>query len=141
MRSFGKIYGLAGVRLGFAVTSADLGAPLRRMLGPWAVSGPAIAIGMQALADTAWSAATAERLRTDGARLDARLRQVGAVPVGDTPLFRLVSHPRARDVFATLAHQGILIRPFQDEPDWLRFGHPGSEDEWARLDAALFACR
>ena len=51
LRSFGKIYGLAGIRLGFAVAAADVAARLRAELGPWAVSGPAIALGIAALDD------------------------------------------------------------------------------------------
>ena len=141
MRSFGKIYGLAGVRLGFAVTSDGLGETLRRMLGPWPVSGPAIAIGSQALADVPWLSATAGRLRTDGARLDDMLRQAGSVPVGSTPLFRLISHHRAPDMFTMLARSGVLVRPFREEPTWLRFGHPGNDGDWTRLGSALLACR
>ena len=141
MRSFGKMYGLAGVRLGFAVTSPDIGEALRRMLGPWAVSGPAIAIGTQALADTRWSSTASERLRTDGGRLDALLRHAGTVAIGRTPLFRLIAHPRSPEVFETLARHGILIRPFASEPSWLRFGLPGRESDWVRLETALRACR
>ena len=63
LRSFGKTYGLAGVRLGFAIASADLEAPLRAGLGPWPVSGPAIAIGSVALADDSWLEQTRLRLR------------------------------------------------------------------------------
>ena len=44
LRSFGKFYGLAGVRLGFAIASPRLANRLDMMLGPWAVSGPAIGL-------------------------------------------------------------------------------------------------
>ena len=54
LRSFGKTYGLAGIRLGFAIASESMAMRLRTMLGPWAVSGPAIAIGRQALRDREW---------------------------------------------------------------------------------------
>ena len=46
LRSFGKAYGLAGLRLGFALASPDIVQPLREALGSWPVSGPAIAIGV-----------------------------------------------------------------------------------------------
>ncbi|HMS81080.1 MAG TPA: aminotransferase class I/II-fold pyridoxal phosphate-dependent enzyme, partial [Burkholderiaceae bacterium] len=45
LRSFGKAYGLAGLRLGFAIVPRDVGVALRAELGPWRVSGPALAIG------------------------------------------------------------------------------------------------
>ena len=137
LRSFGKIYGLAGVRLGFAVLPLDCAERLRRMLGPWAVSGPAIAIGTAALADAAWLERTRARLATDGARLQVLLGHAGAQVIGGTPLYRLASHPAAATLFATLAAQGILTRPFKREPTRLRFGLPGTEAEWARLEAAL----
>ena len=71
LRSFGKFYGLAGVRLGFAVTGAALAERFRALAGPWAVSGPAIASGRAALADRAWQEATTRRLVADARRLDA----------------------------------------------------------------------
>ncbi len=141
LRSFGKIYGLAGLRLGFALGPADRCDTLRRMLGPWPVSGPAITIGTQALADEAWLAATRTRLREDGMRLGRLLARAGTIAIGDTPLFRLVSHPGAPGLFRHLARRGILIRPFSTDRSWLRFGLPGRESEWARLEAALDSFR
>lgn len=139
LRSFGKIFGLAGLRLGFAVAPPSIAVELRRALGPWAVSGPAIAIGARALADGAWLAATRARLAEDGARLGYLLRQAGAEPLGATPLFRLVAHAAAPALFVALARRGILVRPFAHEPGWLRFGLPGAEADWCRLDDALRA--
>ena len=141
LRSFGKIYGLAGLRLGFAIGLVDQGEALRRLMGPWPVSGPAIAIGTRALSDARWLAATASRLREDGARLGFILGEAGASPVGDTPLFRLVGHPSAPDLFRHLAQHGILVRPFSTDRGWLRFGLPGSRTDWARLEAALATFR
>ncbi len=139
LRSFGKIYGLAGLRLGFALLPASLAGALRRALGPWPVSGPAITLGTRALSDAAWLAATRSRLEEDGARLGYMLRQAGAEPLGDTPLFRLVSHSAAPALFIALARRGILVRPFADASRWLRFGLPGVETDWRRLDDALRA--
>ena len=137
LRSFGKTFGLAGLRLGFAVASPDVAAPLRAALGPWPVSGPAIAIGARALADSAWLAATAARLAEDAARLDALLASGGWRVVGGTRLFRLAARPGASHAFKRLMAAGILTRPFADRPDWLRFGLPAEEAHWRRLAAAL----
>ncbi len=49
LRSFGKAYGLAGLRLGFAIAEPNIAARLQEELGPWSVSGPALAIGRAAL--------------------------------------------------------------------------------------------
>jgi cobalamin biosynthesis protein CobC len=137
LRSFGKIYGLAGLRLGFAVTSPSLAASLRTALGPWSVSGPAIEIGGRALSDALWLAETISRLRNDAARLDGVLRKAGFTIAGGTPLFRWAAHPQSASWFGHLARSGILTRPFGAKPGWLRFGIPGAPTEWERLEATL----
>jgi cobalamin biosynthesis protein CobC len=137
LRSFGKAYGLAGLRLGFALPSPDLVASLRAALGPWPVSGPAIAIGIRALADSDWLEAMRARLGDDAARLDALLRGAGWRITGGTRLFRLAAHADTRTAFGRLLAAGILSRPFADAPDRLRFGIPGDENAWERLTTVL----
>ena len=137
LRSFGKFFGLAGLRLGFAIGAPDLCAELHRNLGPWAVPGPAIAIGRRALADTQWQRAMRHRLAAEAARLDDFLASTGFTVRGGTTLFRLAEHPAAGDLFAKLGRAGILVRPFRQKPAWLRFGLPGDEPAWDRLARAL----
>lgn len=137
LRSFGKAYGLPGLRLGFALCSRARGAKLRAALGPWAVSGPALAIGARALADQAWRTSAARACAGDAARLDALLTKARFQIVGGTTLFRLAARSHASRWSAHLAARGILTRGFADRPDWLRFGLPPSESAWARLAAAL----
>ena len=137
LRSFGKVYGLAGVRLGFAITTMPLAQRLREELGPWAVSGPALSIGAAALADDAWLQETAARLAGDARKLDALLVSAGFAVVGGTPLFRLASHPKAREKVEDLARQGIHVRAFADRPTCVRFGLPRGDEEFSRLSAAL----
>jgi cobalamin biosynthesis protein CobC len=137
LRSFGKAYGLAGLRLGFAVASPDIVPSLRAALGPWPVSGPAIAIGVRALADWDWLEATRARLGADAARLDALLHKAGWRTIGGTRLFRLAAHAEARLAFERLLAAGILARPFSTPADWLRFGIPGKENAWERLAVAF----
>jgi cobalamin biosynthetic protein CobC len=137
LRSFGKAYGLAGLRLGFALASPDMVPSLRAALGPWPVSGPAIAIGIRALADSDWREAMRARLGGDAARLDALLHGAGWRIIGGTRLFRLAAHADARASFDRLLVAGILTRPFVDAPDRLRFGIPGDENAWERLATAL----
>ncbi len=138
LRSFGKSYGLAGLRVGFAVGEPETVARLRAGLGPWAVSGPALAVAATALADQGWLAAAALSTQTAAARLDASLGSQGAV-VGGTSLYRLLETPHAAALFAHLGRHGIYVRRFRYDSRWLRFGLPGGEDEWQRLEAALAA--
>ena len=137
LRSFGKTYGLAGLRLGFAAAAPELAARLRARLGPWAVSGPAIETGVLALADAAWLATATGLLQQAAKRLDGLLQAAGCSIAGGTPLFRLARHASAPEIFGCLARAGILVRPFAEKPDWLRFGLPMQETGWARLEAAL----
>ncbi len=136
LRSFGKFFGLAGIRLGFALAAPALAARLGAALGPWAVSGPALAAGAKALADAAWRERTRERLEKAAKRLDAILADLGLDIVGGTSLFRLAQTPDAGALFRHLGRAGILVRAFPDNPSWLRFGLPANEREWQRLDDA-----
>ncbi len=137
LRSFGKTYGLAGVRLGFALAAPKPAATIRAALGPWAVSGPALAIGRAALADAAWLAATQARLAAEVPVLDALIAAAGLRVVGGTPLFRLAEGAAAPALFGRLGRAGIFVRRFAERPDWLRLGLPGSPQVWARLRQAI----
>lgn len=137
LRSFGKAYGLAGLRLGFALCAPARAARLGAALGPWAVSGPALAVGARALADSRWLHAVAAACATEAARLDSTLERAGFTLLGGTALFRLARHDRAPEWFDRLCRGGVLARAFPERPDWLRFGLPGGEAAWARLMAAL----
>ena len=137
LRSFGKFYGLAGVRLGFALGDPALIGLMRGLAGPWAVSGPAIAIGQTALADTNWQQDTMARLSRDAVRMDALAEGAGWSPVGGTVLFRTYDTGDASAVQTRLAQSHIWTRQFPYAQGWLRLGLPGQAEEWARLEACL----
>jgi cobalamin biosynthetic protein CobC len=136
LRSFGKFFGLAGLRLGFVVADEDVIARLRLRLGDWPVCAEAIAAGLAAYPDAAWAGRTRDRLVRDAARLDDMLGRAGLESIGGTPLFRLVRAADGPAVFRRLAAAGVLCRPFADRR-LLRFGLPGRPADWARLAAAL----
>ncbi|MEO0380478.1 MAG: threonine-phosphate decarboxylase CobD [Pseudomonadota bacterium] len=136
LKSFGKFWGLAGVRLGFAIGDPGLIARLRQMLGPWPVSGVALEIGAHALRDTDWAEQTRARLATDADRLDTMLSTHGATVVGGTTLFRLYRVENAAAWQDRLARHHIWSRVFPYAKDWLRLGLP-SPDAWDRLEAVL----
>jgi cobalamin biosynthetic protein CobC len=137
LRSFGKFFGLAGLRLGFALARPQIAERLAAALGPWAVSGPAVMIGQAALADVEWATATRERLEQEARRLDAVLAATAGCVVGGTSLFRLVRTSAAGRLFHHLGRAGILARRFPEHAAWLRFGLPGDEASWDRLRGAL----
>lgn len=137
LRSFGKFFGLAGVRLGFVIGNQPIIRDLRRLLGDWPISGPAIAIGTAAYCDRAWQGLQRHRLVQGSARLTSLLTHNGLQHVGGSANFRLCQTEDAAGLFTHLCQAGILVRPFTDRPDQLRFGIPGSDADWARLDIAL----
>lgn len=136
LKSFGKFWGLAGLRLGFAIGDPALIERLSAWQGPWAVSGPALRTGAQALSDRAWAEATRERLARDAARLDALVLGRGAALAGGTDLFRLYHVDNAAAWQRRLAKARIWSRIFPYSDNYLRLGLP-PEEGWDRLAAAL----
>jgi cobalamin biosynthesis protein CobC len=137
LRSFGKFYGLAGLRLGFVLGARSDIAVLRDLAGPWPVSGAAIEIGAAALRDRGWAQATSSRLIKDARRLDTLTAEAAWRLAGGTALFRLYETGNSEEARARLARHQIWSRAFPWSQDWLRLGLPGNEGEWERLAMAL----
>lgn len=136
LRSFGKFFGLAGVRLGFALADEVAAARLEAQFGPWAVSGLALEYGIRALGDRDWQNKMRVTLESESTRLDALFARF-TLPAAGTSLFRYIEHPEAPSLFSALGQRGILLRHYDERPDVLRAGLPGSEEEWRRLEAGL----
>lgn len=136
LKSFGKFWGLAGLRLGFAIGDPALIDRLADMLGPWPVSGPALEIGAAALQDTTWADKTRTRLSQDSARLDTLMLSRGAQLAGGTSLFKLYHVDDAARWQDRLAHHHIWSRIFPYSQTFLRLGLP-APTHWTRLEAAL----
>lgn len=136
LKSFGKFWGLAGMRLGFAIAAPETIARLAELIGPWAVSGPALATGAAALRDEPWAEATRERLSDDAARLDRLMARAGAEVIGGTDLFRLYDVDSAARWQEKLATAHIWSRVFPYSETYLRLGLPGP-GAWDRLESAL----
>lgn len=136
LKSFGKFWGLAGLRLGFVIGDPALIQHLSAGLGPWAVSGPALRIGALALEDQAWADKTRFRLQVDAARLDHLMIDAGADAIGGTTLFRLYDVASAADWQTRLAGHQIWSRAFPYNARWLRLGLPAPYG-WHRLEQAL----
>ncbi|WP_339768169.1 threonine-phosphate decarboxylase [uncultured Pseudosulfitobacter sp.] len=135
LKSFGKFWGLAGLRLGFAIGDPALIDALRTMLGPWPVSGVALETGTAALSDPDWATQTRARLTQDAARLDDIMTTKGATVVGGTDLFRLYNTDNATDWRDRLARAHVWSRIFPYSDTWLRLGLP-APDRWAQVQDA-----
>ena len=133
-RSIGKFFGLAGARVGFLFAAPDLLTRMAEALGPWSVAGPAREAATLALQDRRWQAETRSRLSAAGERLHALLAPFG--DVRSTALFATLTTQHAAELHEHLARAGILVRHFDQQP-LLRFGLPGDDGAWQRLDSAL----
>ena len=136
LRSLGKFFGLAGARVGFVCAEPLLLNRLKARLGPWTVTTSSRWVATQALSDRDWQETTRRRIIRNGGRLAGLLTQHGLTPSGGCALFQWTLTPRAAELHDRLARVGILARLFE-EPASLRFGPPGTETDWVRLDAAL----
>jgi cobalamin biosynthetic protein CobC len=136
LRSLGKFFGLAGLRVGFVVVGETEGPTWHSLLGDWPVSGTACEIATLALRDSAWIAATRTRLAADRKRLDGLLGAAGLNALGGTDLFGLFEARDGADLLDHFARAGILIRGFATPSPRYRFGLPADEAAWQRLAAA-----
>ena len=135
--SFGKFFGLAGVRLGAILAPESVRQALAERLGVWPVSGAALEIGARAYADTAWQTRARAKLFDAADRLNTILKAGNLNPVGGTSLFRFVEIARAHSVFEQFARAGVYVRRFEWSGSHLRIGLPATREAEARLNAAL----
>jgi cobalamin biosynthetic protein CobC len=140
LRSFGKFFGLAGVRLGFVLAERNLLKLLAEQVGPWAVSGPTRVLGQVCLRDTVGHAQQRLRCESASQRLFDVLERHGLRPQGGCGLFQWMITDRAEQLHEFMAQRGILLRLFVDNSS-LRFGLPDTEADWLRLEQALSAYR
>ena len=138
LRSFGKFFGLAGVRLGFVLAERKLLKLLAEQVGPWAVSGPTRVIGRACLLDTEGHARQRQRSEESSERLARLLEQFKFKPQGGCALFQWLITDQAEPLHEFMARQGILLRVFPHNNS-LRFGLPADEADWTRLTQAFEA--
>jgi cobalamin biosynthesis protein CobC len=140
LRSFGKFFGLAGVRLGFVLAERKLLKLLAEQVGPWAVSGPTRVLGQVCLRDSAGHGQQRLRCEVASRRLFELLQRFGLQPQGGCDLFQWLITEHAGHLHEFMAQRGILLRLFAHDSS-LRFGLPGSDADWLRLEQALIAYR
>jgi cobalamin biosynthetic protein CobC len=135
LRSLGKFFGLAGLRVGFLLGEPEVLTQVESLLGPWTITGPSQTIASQALVDYDWQQQMRTHLPAHSKQLAQLLGLHGLTPSGGTHLFQYVPHQAAWQLQQALAKEGIWTRYFES-PSALRFGLPPAGD-WARLDQAL----
>jgi len=136
LRSVGKFFGLAGLRLGFVAAQPALLAQLEDYLGPWAVSGPAQQIGRAALEDRQWQADMRERLLQSGERLYRLLASYDIESTGSA-LYRWWPEMRAEAFRRHMASHGLWVRLFTRGAGGIRIGLPPDAAGWQRLASAM----
>ena len=136
LRSIGKFFGLAGLRLGFVLANAQRLSALAEIIGPWAVSGPAQEIGKLALTDVSWQINMRKQLLLASSRLHTLLALYGIKATG-TALFQWWPEPKAQAFWQHMAESGVWVRFFTKETNSIRLGLPHSEENWLRLETAL----
>jgi cobalamin biosynthetic protein CobC len=136
LRSVGKFFGLAGLRLGFVAAEGALLDALADLLGPWTVSGPAQVVALQALRDRAWQRESFARLHASGRRMRELLAAHGIRAAG-TPLFHWWPEARPEAFHAHMARHGLWCRLFLEAARGIRVGLPPTEAGWERIETAL----
>ncbi|WP_053981493.1 threonine-phosphate decarboxylase [Marinagarivorans algicola] len=129
LKSMGKFFGLAGMRLGFVAAHHYWVNKLHSLLGPWPVNGPAQYVGLVALKDQHWQAQQYQKLHQQATQLEhllSRYFNESHNTITGTLLFKSVSTPYATHLFEQLCLQGIYVR-LLDDKSGLRFGLPNDK--------------
>jgi histidinol-phosphate aminotransferase len=122
MRTFSKIYGLAGVRLGYGVGSPGLIAELEKIRQPFNVNAVAQAGALAALEDEEHAERT-RRITARGLKVYAKaFRKMGLEFIPSSANFVLVKVGDGQRVFNQLQKQGVIVRPMASYqlPEWIR---------------------
>lgn len=136
LRSFGKFFGLAGVRLGFVLAEPALLQRLAELLGPWTISGPTRILGQACLLDSAAHQHQIARCEAASQQLAAVMKAAGFAPAGGCDLFQYLVTHQAEQLHEFMAQRGILLRLF-NQPASLRFGLPATAADFQRLQQAF----
>lgn len=122
MRTFSKIYGLASLRVGYGLCSAELAGLLNRVRQPFNVNAIGQAAAIAALDDQSFTAKCAKENAAGLKQLEAGFTKLGLEWVPSVANFILVKVGDGGRVFAELQKRGLIVRPMRPYgmPEWLR---------------------
>jgi histidinol-phosphate aminotransferase len=136
VRTFSKAYGLAGLRVGYAVASEEIAGVLRAAAGPYAVSAASVEVARAALEiGSTRLAGNVARVREERRELRELLTARGAQVMASQGNFVLARGVDAERVWSELGRAGIAVRKFASDElrGCLRIGCPGDERSFARV--------
>ncbi len=133
MRSFGKFFGLAGLRLGFVFAEPGLARILSDRLGPWAVSGPALAVAAHAFSRGNLVSELRDKIEKAHAMTRSALNMARVSIVGESELFFCCEVGDGAAVRELLASHKVLVRAFDHSPSRIRIGLVPDELSAVRL--------
>lgn len=147
LRSFGKFFGLAGIRLGFIFAAKEIRLKLQQKLGLWHVNGPAQALAIMALTDNNWQQKMQQRIRKNASMTQQILQPLMdkyqiSKPI-HTPLFSsyCLSREQAQKIEQHFGKNGVLIRRIKlnQTQELLRFGiiNAVDKEQLQRLKQAI----
>ncbi|TEW56520.1 pyridoxal phosphate-dependent class II aminotransferase [Psychromonas sp. RZ22] len=121
LRSFGKFFGLAGLRIGFVCCNKKWCELIKQSIGPWAINGPALYIAELALRDTLWQKEQKIKLKKQSQALQVLLKEhFHYQSIKANSLFITMFIDNAPSIYKQLCEQAIYVR-LTDENDSLRF--------------------
>lgn len=142
-RTTSKAWGLAGLRVGYAIGPEEYIGWMRAAGGPYAVSRPSLALALARLeADNGATERFVAQVREDRGRVNALMDELGIPRTESGANFVFVQTDRALWIRDALAGLGIAIRAFPDHPtlgNALRITCPGDREDCDRLTDALRA--
>lgn len=137
LRSFGKFFGLAGARIGFVFAHDEILHQIEQLQGPWAVSGPSMAVAKHVLTSNHIHQDLLKKITNRHIEMVSVLADTGIEIIGGTKLFMLIRHDKAVDLHEHLLTHKILTRKFDYHSKWLRLGLTRNQEEDDRLKDAI----
>ncbi len=143
LRSIGKFFGLAGIRIGFVLAKPYLLKKLEEKTGLWQISSPALWAATQALNDKQWQEQQIQRLAKSSQMLEQNLCEYFPQKIikrQSTFMSLFLSWNETQAIFEYFARKGILLRKFQlaEEDGLLRIGLPADSESLSRLMTAFY---
>jgi cobalamin biosynthetic protein CobC len=135
LRSFGKYFGLPGIRLGSIMACDQIIGNVKNLLNEWSINSAAQQIATTAFLDANWQYEVNKNIKTNSVKLQKLLKSLDLKTQG-TDFFRTYLTSNAKILNEHLLKLGIYVRLLDDESG-IRIGMPNENSDWKRLEVAL----